>query len=99
MLCVDTVRHSVSEYVNGNIHINGIKSFWSMLKRAHKETFHKMSPKHLDRYAQEFAGRHNPQNLDTMDIIESVMHGTEHKRLKHDSLIADNGLPSLARAA
>ncbi len=94
-----TVRHSVSEYVNGNIHTNGIESFWSMLKRAHKGTFHKMSPKHLDRYVQEFAGRHNLRNLDTMEIIESVMSGTEHKRLKYDSLIADNGLPSLARAA
>ena len=27
-----------------------------MLKRAHKGIYHKMSPKHLDRYVQEFAG-------------------------------------------
>ena len=27
-----------------------------MLKRAHKGTFHKISPKHLDRYVTEFAG-------------------------------------------
>ncbi len=42
-----TVKHSVAEYVNGMAHVNGIESFWSMLKRAHKGTFHKISPKHL----------------------------------------------------
>lgn len=94
-----TVKHSVSEYVNGNIHTNGIESFWSMLKRAHKGTFHKMSPKHLDRYVQEFSARHNLRELDTREIIETVLSGMEHKRLKYDSLIADNGLPSGARAA
>ena len=36
----ETVRHSVGEYVRGMAHTNGIESFWSMLKRAHKGTFH-----------------------------------------------------------
>ena len=43
----ESVKHSVSEYVDGMAHTNGIESFWSMLKRAHKGTFHKISPKHL----------------------------------------------------
>ena len=30
-----TVKHSLSEYVRGDIHTNGIESLWSMLKRAH----------------------------------------------------------------
>ncbi len=47
-----TVRHSVSEYVKEMAHTNGVESFWSMLKRAHKGTFHKISPKHLNRYVQ-----------------------------------------------
>ncbi len=44
----ETVKHSVSEYVNGMAHTNGIESFWSMIKRAHKGTFHKISPKRLN---------------------------------------------------
>ena len=32
----DFVRHSVGEYVRGMVHTNGVESFWSMLKRAHK---------------------------------------------------------------
>ena len=33
-----------------------------MLKRARKGTFHKMSRKHLHRYVNEFAGRHDIPN-------------------------------------
>ena len=51
----ETVKHALSEYVRGDVHTNGIESLWSMLKRAHKGTFHKLSPKHLDRYVREFA--------------------------------------------
>ena len=55
----EAVKHSASEYVRGLVHTNGIESFWAMLKRAHKGTYHKFSVKHLDRYVIEFAGRHN----------------------------------------
>ena len=55
----ETVKHSAGEYVSDMAHTNGIESFWSMLKRAHKGTFHKLSPKHLQRYVNEFAGKHN----------------------------------------
>ena len=37
----DAVRHSVGEYVKEQAHINGVESFWAILKRAHKGTFHK----------------------------------------------------------
>ena len=38
----EAVKHSVAEYVRGQAHTNGVESFWSMLKRAHKGTFHKL---------------------------------------------------------
>ncbi|MDE0101411.1 MAG: IS1595 family transposase [Bryobacterales bacterium] len=55
----DTVQHSLQEYAKGDVHTSGIESLWSMLKRAHRGTFHKISSKHVDRYVQEFADRHN----------------------------------------
>ena len=95
----DTVKHSLSEYVKGDVHTNGIESLWSMLKRAHTGTFHKLSPKHLDRYVQEFAARHNLRDEDTIDIMASVAGGMRGKRLRYRELIAPNGLESGARSA
>ena len=94
----DTVKHSLSEYVKGDVHTNGIESLWSMLKRAHMGTFHKLSPKHLDRYVQVFAGRHNLRDEDTIDIMSAVATGMRGKRLRYRELIADNGLSSGARS-
>ena len=94
----ESVRHSVGEYVRGQVHTNGIESFWSMLKRAHKGTFHKLSPKHLNRYVQEFAGRHNVREQDTIDQLVAISSGMEGKRLRYRTLIADNGLASGARS-
>ena len=94
----DTVRHSLQEYVKGDVHTNGIESLWSMLKRAHKGTFHKFSPKHLDRYVQEFAGRHNVRELDTMAQLGSMRSGMERRRLRYKDLIKPNGLSAGARA-
>ena len=88
----------VGEYVRGQAHTNGVESFWSMLKRAHTGTFHKMSPKHLDRYVREFAGCHNLRTLDTLDQMRSVAVGLIGKRLSYRQLIADNGLASGARS-
>ena len=69
-----------------------------MLKRAHKGTFHKLSPKHLDRYVQEFAGRHNLREQDTIDQLGTLQSGMEGKRLRYRTLIASNGLASGTRA-
>ena len=94
----ETVNHRIGEYVDGMIHTNGMESFWSMLKRAHKGTFHKFSPKHLQRYVDEFAGRHNVREADTIDIMATFAAGAVGKRLRYRELIADNGLPSGARS-
>ena len=82
------VKHSSGEYVDGDIHINGIESFWSMLKRAHKGTYHKMSKKHLDRYVSEFAGRHNLREFDTVRQMEFIVAGFIGKRLMNKELAA-----------
>ena len=94
----EAVKHSVSEYVNGQASTNGIESFWSMLKRAHKGVFHKISPKHLDRYVKEFAGKHNARNADTAAQMVAVAAALVGKRLMYRDLIADNGLSSGARS-
>ena len=86
----EAVRHSVGEYVRGQAHTNGIESFWSMLKRGYYGTYHKMSPKHLDRYVTEFEGRHNVRPADTLDQMDAMVRGMDQKRLRYADLIADN---------
>ncbi len=93
----ESVKHSLSEYVRGDVHTNGIESHWSLFKRGYHGTYHKMSPKHLDRYVQEFAGRHNMREMDTIDIMTSLVSSMDCKRLKYDDLIAKNDLPNGAR--
>ena len=84
----ETVRHSVKEYVNGMAHTNGIESFWAMLKRGYVGTYHRMSPKHLHRYVDEFAGRHNVRTADTIDQMVAMVRGMDGKRLRYKDLIA-----------
>ena len=94
----EAVKHSAGEYVSGMAHTNGIESFWATLKRAHKGTFHKMSPKHLNRYVQEFAGKHNIREADTASQMQVTVAGMVGRSLCYNKdLIADNGLDSTAR--
>ena len=94
----EAVKHSVAEYVRDQAHTNGVESFWATLKRAHKGVFHKLSPKHLDRYVQEFAGKHNLRDQNTAAQMAAVAAGLVGKRLMYKQLTADNGLSSGARS-
>ncbi len=84
----ETVKHSVSEYVNGQAHTNGVESFWALLKRGYHGTYHRMSPKHLQRYVNEFSGRHNIRLLDTVHQMRAIIRGLEGKRLRYRELTA-----------
>ena len=84
----EAVCRSAGEYVRGMAHTNGVKSFWSMLKRGYHDTFHHCSEKHLDRYVGEFAGRHNDREADTIDMMGEMMKGLEGEPLRYRDLIA-----------
>ena len=64
----------------------------------HYGTFHKISPKHLQRYVHEFATRHNMREEDTIVMMERTVAVMEGERLTYADLIADNGFPSGARS-
>jgi transposase-like protein len=86
-----SVKHSAGEYVNGMAHTNGIESFWAMLKRGYKGTYHKMSTKHLARYVTEFAGRHNVRDLDTLAQMATLARGLDGRRLRYSDLVGHHG--------
>ena len=80
------MKHSVGEYVNGMAHTNGIESFWALLKRGYHGTYHHMSEKHLQRYVNEFSGRHGVRAQDTIDQMSDVVVGMVGKRLRYADL-------------
>ena len=84
----ESISHSDGEYVREeDIHTNGIESFWSVLKRAHKGTFHKMSKKHLQRYVTEFVTKHNFREWDTDEQMASIVAGLAGHRLMYQDLV------------
>lgn len=83
----DTVSHSTFEYVRGNVHTNGIESFWALLKRMYNGTYHYMSPKHLTKYINECAFRHNVKPLGIMGFIDETFEHMLDTRLTYRELI------------
>ena len=90
------VNHSANKYVMGQAHTNGMESFWFAFKRG-LDSFISVSPKHVIRYAIEFAGRHNDRPLDTMEQMRLLACGMVGKRLTYKDLIADNGRSNFAK--
>ena len=85
----ETVKHSVGEYVSDMAHTNGIESFWATMKRGYHGTFHHISPKHLHRYVNEFATRHNMRTRDTEAMMAETVARMVGKRLMYKELVAD----------
>ena len=84
----ESVNHHIQEYVRGDVHTNGIESFWSMFKRAYIGTFHHLSAKHLGRYVAEFAGSHNMREMGTLRQMGHVARGLVGRRIQYRDLTA-----------
>ena len=84
----ESVKHSIQEFVRGDVHTNGVESLWSMLKRGYVGTYHKMSAKHANRYINEFAGRQNIREMNTLEQMSFVVRGMDGKLLHYRDLIA-----------
>ena len=80
------VDHKSGQYVNGGFHSNGIKNFWSLLKRGIIGIFHQVSPQHLQRYCDEFAARYNTRQIKDHERFELSIQNSEG-RLKYNQLI------------
>jgi transposase-like protein len=84
----ESVNHSAGEYVRGDVHTNGVESFWALLKRGHYGIFHMMSAKHMHRYLAEFEARWNLGNLGGSARVDAMLEATSGLRLTYEGLIA-----------
>ena len=82
----ESVNRSVSQYVNDKAHTNGIESFWALLKWGYNGTFHHISARHLHRYVNEFATRHNLRPQDTEAIMAETVARMTGKQLTYAEL-------------
>ena len=85
----ETINHSSGEYVRGDVTTNGVESVFAVLKRGLISVYHHASPKHLERYVDEFAFRLNEGNVKnhTMTRLDSLVKETAGKRLTYKGLI------------
>ena len=62
---IHSVINHAEKYVDGQIHVNGVENFWSLLKRAIKGTYVSVEPYHLFRYLDE-------QTFDSIADTETI---------------------------
>lgn len=54
-----SIQHGANEYVSGNVHVNTVEGFWSILKRGVYGVYRVVSKKYLQSYVDEYAFRFN----------------------------------------
>ena len=84
----EAVHHSVSEYVREKAHTNDVESFWAALKCGIEASFSHISPKHAQRYVDEFCWRHNIRDQDTINQMRDLVARMVGRRITHRELVA-----------
>ena len=81
----EMVDHAV-EYANGQVHTNGIETFWSLLKRSVKGTYVSVEPEHLTRYVDEQAFRFNNRKGKDVDQFQKAVGGVSGRKVTYKEL-------------
>ncbi|RYU92239.1 IS1595 family transposase [Mucilaginibacter terrigena] len=67
------IDHGKWIYADGEITTNRIENFWSHLKRGLHGTYIRVTPKHLNKYVNEFVYRFNSRTLDSQQQIDGII--------------------------
>lgn len=78
--------HTLGQYVNGQIHTNGIENFWALLKRSIKGTYISIDPKHLLAYVDERVFAFNNRKDSDFDRFALALSGIANRRLTYNEL-------------
>jgi len=80
------VDHRSDEFVrDGNIHTNGIEGAFGLFKRMVYGIYHQITPKHLERYLDEFTYRYNSRNIKDAERFNLTFNNIE-RRLTYKKL-------------
>jgi len=85
----EKVNHSIEEYVREKVwHTNTIEGAFSQFDRMYVGTYHYISYKHMQAYANECAYRYNTRKANITTRFEDTVLKCSGVRLKYDTLIA-----------
>jgi len=83
-----SIKHTDGNYITiGDDHTNTIEGFWSQLKRGIIGIYHNVSPKHLNKYCDEFSYRYNSRKHTDGERFTNSLLKAEN-RLTYKALIA-----------
>lgn len=88
-LCLTHVHRAIDHakaYAIGEIHVNGMKNFWCLLKRTIGGTYTAVAPFHLGRYVAEQCWRFNNRCTDDGVRFQRVLGSVVGKRLTYRTL-------------
>lgn len=83
---IHNVINHAEKYVEGNVHTNGIESFWALLKRGLGGTYISVEPFHLFRYLDEQSFRFNKRKLTDSERFALVARQVIGRRLTYAEL-------------
>jgi transposase-like protein len=82
-------------YAVGNVHTNGLESYWSLLKRSLRGTYVSVEPFHLFRYLDEQAFRfNNRKDLKDADRFSLAIERIVGRRVMYRDLITTGSTPA-----
>lgn len=81
------IPHNNGQFVKDTYHTNSIEGFWSLLKRGILGIYHSTSPKHLQKYCDEFSFRYNTKQFTEGDRFNLALLNA-NDRLSYEELIA-----------
>lgn len=83
-----SIDHGRKQYADGDIYTNTIEGFWSLLKRGIIGIYHYISPKHLQKYVDEFAFRYNTRKFSDVNRFNLVLNVAQGYCITYNDLIA-----------
>lgn len=86
------VINKLEAYVKGNVHVQGMENFWSLLKRSLKGTYVSVDPVHLQAYVDEQCFRfNNRKEMDDSERFSTALSQIVGKRITYAELIGKEG--------
>ncbi len=79
------VKHGARQYADGEIHVNSLEGAWAHLRKLIAGTYHRPSPKHLQKYLDEFEFRYNHRKKSLQCIFKQAVKQSKI-RAKHTDI-------------